>query len=173
MGAGKSTISRLLAHALNRPFWDVDKEIVARTGVDIPTIFEIEGEAGFRERESRVLDDLTQLADIVLATGGGAVLRAENRDMLKQRGYVIYLHISADQQFKRTRHDRSRPLLQVANPRAKLKSLNAERDPLYREVADLVWETGSTPAPIMLKRLKAHLRRHGVIEPSTEPKRMK
>ncbi len=163
MGAGKSTVGRLLSQALQRPFWDADKVVEERTGVNIPTIFDIEGEAGFRDRETRVLDELTRLDGIILATGGGVVLRETNRQMLQNRGYVIYLRVSPEQQYKRTRRDTSRPLLQVHNPRAKLKALTAEREPLYREVADLVWETGSTPAPQMLKRLKAHLRRTGVI----------
>jgi shikimate kinase len=109
--------------------------------VDIPLIFELEGETGFRKRESGVIDDLTRLPGIVLATGGGAVLNPENRERLGDRGTVIYLHTSVGQQLSRTAHDRNRPLLQTPDPRATLDELLAIRDPLYREIADLVIET--------------------------------
>jgi shikimate kinase len=122
-------------------FHDSDHEIELRTGVDIPLIFELEGESGFRKRESAVIDELTQLPDIILATGGGAILDPVNRQHLSSRGRVIYLHASVDQQLRRTAKDRNRPLLQTANPRAKLEELMAVRDPLYREIADLVVET--------------------------------
>lgn len=141
MGAGKTTIGRQLAAALGLSFVDSDKEIEARTGVDIPTIFDIEGEAGFRERESRILDELTAREGICLATGGGAVGRAENRERLKGRGLVIYLRCSVEQQLRRTQRDRNRPLLQTQDPRARLQALMAERDPLYCEVADLIIRT--------------------------------
>lgn len=141
MGAGKSTIGRQLARALKLKFIDSDREIETRTGVDIPLIFELEGEAGFRAREQAVIDDLTGRPDIVLATGGGAVLYPENRRNLTTRGYVIYLHTSVPQQLKRTARDRNRPLLVTADPAARLNELMAIREPLYREVADLVVDT--------------------------------
>jgi shikimate kinase len=141
MGAGKSTIGRQLSRQLKMPFHDSDHEIEQRTGVDIPLIFELEGEAGFRKRESAVIDELTRLPDIVLATGGGAILDPENRQHLSSRGQVIYLYASVNQQLKRTRRDRNRPLLQTADPRARLEELMAVRDPLYREIADMIVDT--------------------------------
>jgi len=141
MGAGKSTIGRQLAKQLGLPFLDSDHEIETRTGVDIPLIFELEGENGFRKREAAVIDELTRMPNILLATGGGAVLDPTNREHLKTRGRVIYLHASVNQQLKRTRKDRNRPLLQTGNPRAKLEELMVFRDPLYREIADLVIDT--------------------------------
>ena len=141
MGAGKSTIGRQLSKQLGLPFHDSDHEIEARTGVDIPLIFELEGEAGFRKRECIVIDELTRQPGIVLATGGGAILDPANREHLSSRGKVIYLHASVSQQLKRTRMDRNRPLLQTDNPRARLEDLMATRDPLYREIASLVIDT--------------------------------
>jgi len=141
MGSGKSTIGRLLSHELNQQFIDSDRVIEERAGADIPWIFDVEGEAGFREREVVVIDQLTQLERIVLATGGGAVLRPENRRHLQSRGYVVYLQTSIDHQLERTARDRNRPLLQSENPRAVLEKLLAERDPLYRECCDLVVRT--------------------------------
>jgi shikimate kinase len=141
MGAGKSTIGRQLSKQLKRPFHDSDHEIESRTGVDIPLIFELEGEAGFRKRETAVIDELTCLPDIILATGGGAILDPVNRQHLAERGTVIYLHTSVDQQLKRTGRDRNRPLLQTDDPRSKLEELMADREPLYREIADLVIDT--------------------------------
>jgi shikimate kinase len=141
MGAGKSTIGRQLSKRLNMEFHDSDHEIEARTGVDIPLIFELEGEAGFRKREQAIIEELTRIPDIILATGGGAILDPENRRNLSTRGRVIYLHASVNQQLKRTRRDRNRPLLQTADPRAKLEELMAIRDPLYREIADIIIET--------------------------------
>ena len=141
MGAGKSTIGRQLAKQLGLPFHDSDHEIESRTGVDIPLIFEMEGEAGFRKRETTVIDELTRLPNIVLATGGGAILDPANREHLKTRGQVIYLHTSVNHQLKRTRKDRNRPLLQTDNPRKKLEELMSVRDPLYREIAGIVIDT--------------------------------
>ena len=141
MGAGKSTIGRQLARALGLEFIDSDREIEIRTGVDIPLIFELEGESGFRRREHQVIELLTARKGIVLATGGGAVLDPDNRKCLAARGKVIYLHTSVEQQLQRTAHDRSRPLLQTEDPRQTLEALLATRDPLYREVADWVIET--------------------------------
>ena len=141
MGAGKSTIGRQLSRQLRMAFYDSDREIELRTGVDIPLIFELEGEQGFRKRERLVIDELTSLPDIVLATGGGAILDADNRKHLAERGLVIYLHASVNQQLARTKHDRNRPLLQTDNPRQRLDDLMQLRDPLYREIADLVIDT--------------------------------
>ena len=138
MGAGKSTIGRQVAAQLGLDFDDTDHEIQRRTGVDIPTIFDYEGEAGFRKRERTVIDELTQRSGIVLATGGGSVLDTENRRNLSGRGFVVYLFCSPEQQYERTLRDRNRPLLQTEDPLGTLKSLMQERDPLYREIADIV-----------------------------------
>ena len=138
MGAGKTAIGRQLARRLGRRFYDSDHEIVARTGVPIPTIFEIEGEEGFRRRESLAIAELTSGTDIVLATGGGVVLSPENRKRLHDSGWVVYLNVPPTMLFERTRHDRNRPLLRVENPLGKLEELHALRDPLYRETAHLV-----------------------------------
>ncbi len=142
MGVGKTTIGRQLARSLHREFIDCDREIEHRTGVRIALIFEIEGEAGFRERESQMLDQLTRRQHIVLATGGGAVIRPENRRMLSERGVVVYLRAPLALLVERTARDRQRPLLQNTDPRAKLAALLAEREPLYREIADLIVNTG-------------------------------
>jgi shikimate kinase len=141
MGAGKSTIGRQLARCLKLKFIDSDREIEIRTGVDIPLIFELEGESGFRKRERKVIDELTAMPGTILATGGGVVMDKLNRQHLASRGRVIYLHTSVDQQLQRTAHDRNRPLLQTANPKQKLEELTEIRDPLYREIADWVIET--------------------------------
>ncbi len=141
MGAGKTAVGRQLARALHLPFVDSDVEIEERTGVDIPFIFEKEGEAGFRKREAALLDELTMREGIVLATGGGAVTDAGNRRCLGTRGFVVYLYTSVDQQVARTSRGRTRPLLETDDPRAKLAELLDIRDPLYREIADLVVET--------------------------------
>ena len=138
MGAGKTTVGRQLAKRLGRAFFDSDHEIVARTGVHIPTIFEIEGEEGFRRREMQTIAELSASDNIVLATGGGVVLLPENRRCLHDTGWVVYLNVPPAMLFERTRHDRNRPLLRVDDPLAKLEELHAERDPLYREVAHLV-----------------------------------
>jgi len=157
MGAGKSTIGRQLAKQLGLPFHDSDHEIESRTGVDIPLIFELEGEAGFRKREVAVIDELTRLPNIILATGGGAVLDPVNRDHLVTRGRVIYLHASVNQQLKRTQKDRNRPLLQTVNPRAKLEELMAIRDPLYREIASLVIQTDGMRVHDVVKKITRQL----------------
>ena len=141
MGAGKSAVGRQLARLLHLEFVDSDQEIESRTGVDIPFIFEKEGETGFRQREAKVIDDLSQKEGIVLATGGGPLIDPENRNHLGARGFVIYLHTSVDQQLSRTRKGRDRPLLENGDPRAVLESLMATREPLYREIADLTVET--------------------------------
>lgn len=137
-GAGKTSVGRQLARRLQRTFVDADHEIEARTGVGIPVIFDIEGEQGFRGRESKVIAELADESGLVVATGGGAVLRSENRAALKRGGMVIYLHATPRLLFERTRLDSNRPLLQVADPLRKIEELFAQRDPLYREVADVV-----------------------------------
>lgn len=157
MGAGKSTIGRQLATVLKRDFRDSDHEIIARTGASIPLIFEIEGEEGFRKREAAMIDELTRLGGIVLATGGGAVLREENRQRLKERGVVIYLYASLDQLYERTARDRNRPLLQTEDPRGKLEQLLTERDPLYREVADMVVHTDDRSIKSVVKEILVRL----------------
>ena len=141
MGAGKSTIGRLLSAELALEFFDSDKVIEERCGANIPWIFDMEGEQGFREREQQVIDELTQLPSIILATGGGAVIRNENRQNLSARGTVVYLCTSVKQQLERTAKDKNRPLLQADNPEKVLQTLFAQRDPLYREVADIIIET--------------------------------
>ena len=145
MGAGKSTIGRLLAKELRLSFKDSDKEIELRTGANIPWIFDKEGEPGFRDREQAMIAELSGLDGVVLATGGGAVMRDANRAALRQGGRVIYLHASVEQQVGRTARDRNRPLLRTANPEATLRALLEARDPLYREIADLIVETDERP----------------------------
>lgn len=141
MGSGKTAVGRQLARALDLDFFDSDAEIESRTGVDIPLIFEKEGEAGFRDREREAIDALTSREAIVLATGGGAVLLPQNREHLSSRGRVVYLQTSVDQQLERTRHGRQRPLLFTADPRQRLAELFAQRAPLYEEIADIVVNT--------------------------------
>lgn len=153
MGAGKTTIGRQLAKQLKRDFYDSDREIEQRTGVSIPLIFELEQEEGFRKREQAMIDELTQLENIVLATGGGAVLAPENRNHLSARGYVIYLYAPISQLLRRTSNDKNRPLLQTDNPRQKLEQLMAVRDPLYREVADTVIKTDNLPVKQVVKQI--------------------
>lgn len=157
MGAGKTTVGRQLARQLGKRFVDSDHEIESRTGVRIPVIFEIEGESGFRKREEAVIDYLTAQCNLVLGTGGGAVLSSVNREHLKSRGTVVYLRGIPEHLFERTRHDRNRPLLQTENPLAKLKTLFAERDPLYREVADIVVDTGRQSVASLTRQLKDKL----------------
>lgn len=143
MGAGKTSVGRMLAKRVNKAFYDTDAEIERTTGVKIPVIFDIEGESGFRAREEKVIERLTAMHDIVLATGGGAVLSPANRTCLRRHGRVIYLRATPEDLWRRTRRDRNRPLLQTANPLAKLQELHAQRDPLYSEVADLIVDTGA------------------------------
>ena len=153
MGAGKSTIGRQVASLLRLEFADSDHEIQRRTGVDIATIFDFEGEEGFRKREKAVIDDLTQQDGQVLATGGGAVLEADNRRNLSSRGFVIYLYCTPDQQYQRTLRDRNRPLIQTDDRLAKLIALMEERDPLYRATADLVVSTENRSAQAVAKEI--------------------
>lgn len=167
MGAGKTTVGRLLAKHYGCGFFDSDHEIEAHTGVKIPVIFEIEGEAGFRKREEAAIAELTALSGVVLATGGGAVLSPNNRDRLRKNGVVVYLRGTPEHLYERTRHDRSRPLLQTENPLARLRELYAQRDPLYREVADIVVDTGRQSVSGMLRVLygKVDLLRSGLPSP--------
>jgi len=153
MGAGKTTVGRQLAKRLGRPFYDSDHEIVERTGVPIPTIFEIEGEEGFRRRESQAIEELTASTDIVLATGGGVVLNPENRARLHNTGWVVYLNVPPTLLFERTRHDRNRPLLRVPDPLAKLEELHRQRDPLYREAAHTIVEGSQLVASGIVQHL--------------------
>jgi shikimate kinase len=141
MGSGKSAVGRQLARMLHLTFVDSDDEIESRTGVDIPFIFEKEGEEGFRKREVRVIDDLSTMEAVVLATGGGAILDADSRSRLGARGFVIYLYTTVDQQLVRTQKGRDRPLLENGDRKEILGALMATRDPLYREIADLIVET--------------------------------
>ena len=157
MGAGKTTVGRNLARRLAKDFKDTDHEIEARTGVRVPVIFEIEGEEGFRRREAETVALLTELDNVVLATGGGAVIDPGNREHLKERGWVIYLHARPVELAKRLGRDRSRPLLQGVNPRLRLEELYQARDPLYREVADLVMDTGRQSANVLAEQLIAKL----------------
>jgi shikimate kinase len=153
MGAGKSTVGRMLAEALALDYVDADRELEARSGVSIPTIFEIEGEDGFRRREITLLDELTQRPRVVLATGGGAVLDAVTRERLRERGFVIYLRASGDEIFRRTRRDRSRPLLQAADPRARISELLADREPLYEQTAHLSVQSAAANPRRLVDRL--------------------
>ena len=159
MGAGKTTVGKELARRRKLRFADCDQEIIARTGVSVPTIFEIEGEEGFRRRETHMMDELTQEADIVIATGGGVVLSPVNRELMRMRGVVIYLNVPPQILYERTRHDRNRPLLQVDNPRQRIEELFQQRDPLYREVAHLVIEGGRGNPGSMVRMIENALQK--------------
>ncbi|MCA3180119.1 MAG: shikimate kinase [Burkholderiaceae bacterium] len=157
MGAGKTTVGRRLARRLERPFVDADRELEVRLGVPIPTIFELEGEAGFRRREAAIIDELTRREPIVLATGGGAVLDPANRAALHERGRVVYLRASVGDLWHRLRRDKVRPLLKAPDPRARIEELVRLRDPLYREVAHLVVDTGRQPVDQVVDAILARL----------------
>lgn len=158
MGAGKTTIGRHVATLMHKRFLDADQEIEKRTGVTIAVIFEIEGEPGFRRRESLVIGDLTQEQDIVLATGGGVVLLEENRQALKQRGTVVYLQADLETLVERTRRDRNRPLLQTEDPRAKIAELLRQREPIYRQIADVVVDTGQRAPSSVARDIVARIK---------------
>jgi shikimate kinase len=153
MGSGKTTMGRVLAKHLGKVFVDSDEEIIKRTGVTIPHIFDVEGEPGFRLREITALRNLVERDNMVLATGGGAVLEEQNRTMLQQNGIVIYLKASVHDLWQRTRHDRNRPLLQTGNPHAKLTELFQQRDPLYRQVSDIIAQSGKQSAQALMLQL--------------------
>jgi len=157
MGAGKTSVGRMLARRFNKTFYDADHEIERGTGVRIPLIFEIEGESGFRERESKLLAELVKAENIVLATGGGAVISEANRQALAAHGTVVYLRATPKDLWLRTRHCKNRPLLQTENPLAKLQELYTQRDPLYREVADIVIDTGSQSLSALVHHLEQKL----------------
>jgi len=153
MGAGKSTVGKLLAEKLHYDFVDSDHEIEARTGATIPMIFDIEGEAGFRDREVAAIDDLTQRTLCVVATGGGVVEREENRQHLRSRGFVVYLQSNVESLIQRTKHDRNRPLLQTQNPEQVLQDLMERREPWYLEMADLVVPTQQVSVHRVVKKI--------------------
>ena len=168
MGAGKTSVGRLLARRLGKTFYDCDQEIERATGVRIPVIFEIEGEAGFRTREGKMLAELVERSDAVVATGGGVVLAEHNRRLLREHGVVVYLCASPQDLWRRTRHDRNRPLLQTSDPLAKLVELYKIRDPLYREIADLVVDTGNQSVSALAHRLEQKLAQHATRARSAE-----
>jgi len=153
MGAGKTTIGRQLAKALQLPFYDSDKAIEEQTGVDISTIFEYEGEEGFRVREQNMIAELTQINGIVLATGGGAILRAANREALTENGFVVYLQCSVDKILQRTKRDTQRPLLNTDNPRERIEKLFSEREPDYLSCADFKIETSSMQSKMVVENI--------------------
>jgi shikimate kinase len=157
MGAGKTTVGRMMARRLKRAFYDSDEQIERRCGVRIPVIFDIEGEAGFRAREAQAIAELCALDGVVLATGGGAVLSEDNRRRLAASGTVVYLHARPGHLWQRVRHDRNRPLLATPDPQKKLEELYAVRDPLYREVADIVIDTGKQSVQALARDLLARL----------------
>lgn len=157
MGAGKTTLGRQLARRLEMEFVDSDHEIEDRTGVAIPLIFDIEGEVGFRRRERAVIDELTQRRGVVLATGGGAILDAGNRHHLASRGVVVYLSAGLEQLYARVAKDRQRPLLQTDDPRRRLQEILAERDPLYRSIADIIIRTDQCSVRTTVKLVQTEL----------------
>ena len=160
MGAGKTTLGKALARRLEREFVDTDRVLVERTGVAVATIFEIEGEEGFRRRESAILEELAQRGDCVVATGGGAILSADNRRLMRAAGTVVYLRSRLESLWERTRQDTSRPLLRTPNPKKTLADLLEQRDPLYREAAHIVVDTGSQSAATLVSRVVTALDQH-------------
>lgn len=166
MGAGKTTVGKVIAKNLGKTFYDTDHVIEQRTGVKIPTIFELEGESGFRKRETAMLEELSEQQNIVLATGGGAIVAPENRTILKQHGYVIYLRANVNELYLRTRNDKNRPLLQNVDVKAKLEQLFHARNPLYTETADLIVDTGHQPVTVIIQKIEAAL---NALESSCKP----
>lgn len=160
MGSGKTTVGRHLARRLGMKFLDLDHEIQARCGVEVAVIFEIEGEAGFRKRESNLIDELSQRDGIILATGGGSILDPDNRRVLKERGLVVYLQTSVSQQLRRLERDRQRPLLQAPDRRARLEELATARNPIYEDAAELVVVSANIPPPAMAGRVEQAIRKH-------------
>lgn len=157
MGAGKSTVGRIIGRKLKMEFFDSDHLIVERTGVDIPTIFEIEGEAGFRDREEAMIKELCEKNDVIIATGGGGLMRPINREHIKKSGKVVYLRTSAEQLFSRIRHDKNRPLMQTDNPLQTLRDLLQAREKDYLETADLVIDTGRQRINLTAQKIIAGL----------------
>jgi shikimate kinase len=166
MGAGKTTIGKILAKHLGKTFYDTDHEIEKRTGVKVSTIFELEGEAGFRKRETAIIQELGKLNNIIMATGGGAILAEENRQLLAANGTVIYLRANVNELWHRMRNDKHRPLLQNVDIRAKLEQLYAERNPLYTETAALIFDTGNQPVSSIINQIEKSLNQ---IENSLKP----
>ena len=164
MGSGKSAVGRRLARELRMSFYDSDEEIESRTGVDIPFIFDKEGEEGFRKREAAIIEELTSLDEIILATGGGAAQNPDSRHQLAAHGTVVYLYTSVAEQILRTRKSRDRPLLNQGSPEVVLEQLMHVRDPQYREIADVVIETDGRQVTEVTKELRAYLEAHN--EPS-------
>ena len=162
MGAGKTTIGKQLAQQLGREFYDSDRVIEEHTGADIPLIFELEGEAGFRKREKNILADLVKKNDIVLATGGGVVLDPDNRELLSKSGFVVYLNAPLSQLINRTSKDKNRPLLQTEDPKKKLEEILSVRDPLYRDVADEIIKTDVSPVRNVVKKIMALVKKHNL-----------
>jgi len=158
MGAGKTTIGKQVAKSLGRKFYDSDREIEKKTGASIPLIFELEKEEGFRKRESAMIRELANKENIVMATGGGAVLKKQNRDIITKQGIVVYLCAPVEQLIRRTARDKNRPLLQTDNPKKTIKDLLKARDPLYREVADIVMETNGYSVSQVVSKLKKILK---------------
>ena len=163
MGSGKSSVGRALARRIGYRFVDSDREIESRCGVDIPTIFEYEGEAGFRRREARMIDELTALPDTVLATGGGAVLQECNRTRLSSRGHVVLLSVDIREQLRRVAFDTNRPLLHTDDPEARLRALMEERAPIYRALADIEISTDSRRMYHVVSRILRHLKEHALV----------
>ncbi|MFA5494500.1 MAG: shikimate kinase [Porticoccaceae bacterium] len=164
MGVGKTTIGRLIAQKLGKVFIDLDDELELRSGASIPWIFDVEGEEGFRRREAELLREVTAGRDIVLSTGGGVVLSAENRQVLKSTGFVVFLNASVEQLHQRTLKDRKRPLLQVPDRRQVIERLKRDRDPLYREVAHLVFDVGHRNSRHVTEVLLQKLRGFGICQ---------
>ncbi len=162
-GSGKSTVGRQLAKRLALPFVDADHAIEQRIGCSIREFFDREGETAFRDIEQETLSDLTRPVEGVLSTGGGAVLRPANRERLRERGHVVYLHSSPEEVFRRLRHDVNRPLLQVPDPLGRLRELSSERDPLYRQTAHFVIETGRPSVPTLVNMIVMQLELAGVL----------
>lgn len=163
MGSGKSTVGKHLADLLDITFVDSDAEIERRAGADIPWIFDVEGEAGFRRRETAVLQELAQRNETVIATGGGAILAQENRELMSRSGIVAFLNVSVAQQLKRTGSGEGRPLLQQGDRETTLKKLMAEREPLYRALADVIISGGGANARKVARQIEIELRERGLI----------
>ena len=159
MGSGKTTIGRTLAEILNLKFFDLDSEIEKRSGANIPWIFDVEGENGFRERESRILEELSSLTGMVLATGGGAVIRENNRNILKKNGYVVYLNAPIERLVERTSHDHNRPLLKVENPREAIEKMVLERESFYQDVANFVLITDKKKSRLVANEIASEVRK--------------